>query len=310
MQKNSFRRAVGRYFSYVAVSVTLIFCVGCYTPNLLDETSPTLPQLDIHSFGSNVEAVDLPVENEESMRGVFVNAGEGAPVVLHFLGGGDTLTAYKKVAGKMVWIGDAVLALLDLGFSSLILDYRGVGRSNGKQNSQQLPIDAHVAWEEAVLRAGGDGRRVVLRAISLGTLAAASLLEEGAKPGAIILIAPLRADTVTTNWIRVRRSSIAAFFGKIFLRKPLAVEMETAISQTHGLLTIIFGMRDELLPSSEQKLLRVAARKAGALIIDRDQSHLPLVRDAYHLLPEEYISYALLLRKMRKLEVPTIGPLH
>jgi hypothetical protein len=133
-----------------------------------------------------------------------------------------------------------------------------------------------------------------LRATSLGTLAAASLLEGGAKPGAVILIAPLRAQTVAVHWLRARRSTRAAFLGRLFLRRPLTVNQESAISGTRVPLFIVFGMHDELLPGTERKLLLEAAREVGATVVKRDQAHLPLVRDAHRLIPGEHALYTLL----------------
>ncbi|MDH3600153.1 MAG: lysophospholipase [Candidatus Tectomicrobia bacterium] len=264
--------------------------VGRFTPNLLGEAAQ--PQLGPQDFGLRAVAVELPIGKGEHLRGVFVNAGRGAPVVLHLLGGGETLTARTKVAGEMVWVGDVVRDLVALGLSSLVLDYRGVGRSSGKRDSRQIPADAYVAWEEAVRRAGGHTRRVALRATSLGTLAAASLIEGGAMPGAIMLVAPLRAQTVAVHWLRARRSSLAAFLGWLFLRRPLAADQEQAISEMRAPLLIVFGIRDELLPSAERQRLLAAARAVGATVVERDQEHLPLMRDAHRLMPGERALYA------------------
>ena len=83
---------------------------------------PTMaPEFDTTAFGVGAEPVDLAIADGTRLRGVFVDAGEGTPVVLHLLGGGTTWTARSKVAGRTVWIGDAMRELRALGLSSLVV---------------------------------------------------------------------------------------------------------------------------------------------------------------------------------------------
>jgi pimeloyl-ACP methyl ester carboxylesterase len=194
------------------------------------------------------------------------------------------------VAGGDVWIGDVLRGLTRLGFSSLVLDYRGVGRSGGARDSRQLPADAAAAWGEALRRAGS-AERIVLRAMSLGTLAAASLIERGIRPGAVILIAPLRARTVAAHWVRARRSWLAAFLSRAVLREPLAVDQDRAISRTGAPLLLVVGSRDELLFERERRRLVAAALGVGGLVVERDLDHRSLMRAAHGLLPEELALY-------------------
>ena len=127
------------------IFITPFLVTGCFTPNLFGETPP--PHLEPLDFGPGAEAVKLRVGERDWLRGVFVNAGNNAPLVLHLLGGGETLTARHQVAGKVVWVGDTIRELARLGLSSLVVDYRGVGRSDGHRHSRYMLADARVAWD-------------------------------------------------------------------------------------------------------------------------------------------------------------------
>lgn len=99
-----------------------------------------------------------------------------------------------------------------LGWSSLVLDYRGLGRSDGRRDAGRLRADGRAMWREAVRRAGGAPGRVVVRAASLGSLVAADLLARGGdgidessdgRPAGAVLVAPVRASTVGRHaWCR------------------------------------------------------------------------------------------------------------
>ncbi|MBK8095534.1 MAG: alpha/beta hydrolase [Planctomycetes bacterium] len=147
------------------------------------------------------EIVQVALANGQRLRGAFVPAGPDAPVVLHLLDATNSATLgclpytpeHRRTGNPALW------DLQDLGFASLILDYRGVGASDGERSVEHLIDDARVMYREAVRRAGDDESRVCIRSISMGTIAAAALIREGIRPAQWTLIAPVEGQTVVYN---------------------------------------------------------------------------------------------------------------
>lgn len=74
----------------------------------------------------------------------------------------------------------------DLGLSTLIIDYRGYGRSSGEPSEEGTYLDAAAAWRHATQMLGFTAGRIVLFGESLGGGVAAQLAAEN-RPAALIL---------------------------------------------------------------------------------------------------------------------------
>lgn len=254
---------------------------ACITPPLvMSGGAPTV------AFGPRrvewgAELVEVALEPGMSLRGVFVPAGAGAPLVLHFLGSSGSVTIPQRAEGLEFDFDELFGALRELGFASLALDYRGVGASDGERDPRNVPTDALAAWNEALRRVDGDSTRITLRGMSLGTLAVASLLERGVEPARVVLFAPVRAETAAANWLRERRGSLAAWFATPFLARPMRVDLLAALERSSAPLTVVVGLRDALLPPRERTELVALVRARGGALLELDLDHLRLVHAAY-----------------------------
>lgn len=76
--------------------------------------------------------------------------------------------------------------LHDLGLATLIIDYRGFGRSGGEPSEAGTYRDAEAAWDYLVETRGTDPGRVVIFGRSLGSAVAAHLAARH-RPGALVL---------------------------------------------------------------------------------------------------------------------------
>jgi uncharacterized protein len=74
----------------------------------------------------------------------------------------------------------------DLGLATLIIDYRGYGRSGGTPSEQGTYLDAAAAWQHATQVLGFTADRIVLFGESLGGGVAAQLATT-TRPGALVL---------------------------------------------------------------------------------------------------------------------------
>lgn len=308
----------------VAVGVLGLVVSSCFTPPAVMEAGR--PAIDLASFPPGTELVELPVEDGAVLRGVFVPGPPGAPVVLHLLeatgsisfGGMPMGTIYKghdepsasprdwhapppalpaldpedglprernEKAGAVQY--NFVASLRALGLSTLVVDYEGVGASSGERSPLNLRRDARAAWDEAVRRAGGDPRRVVLRGTSLGSLAAATLLADGVEPAAVTLLAPVRAESVTENFARPGYGDVVAAFAGWLLRDPVDVDLLATIESLRVPLLVVVPADDFLLPESERALLAQAVARAGGTLVTRHEGHVELAVASRDLLCSE-----------------------
>jgi len=232
------------------------------------------------------EVVQLSPAPGTTLRGLFVPAQPGAPVVLHLLESSATVGMARP------WHQDLFRHLVDLGLASLMVDYAGVGLSSGERSPDHLLRDARAMWEEALRRAGGDPARVIVRGASLGTISTSLLLRDGVRPGLVVLILPVRAETVVTRFAR-------SFYGLLpglaasWLYAPVTdVDVVREIAGFEGPLLVIGTTGEILLSDEEQADLEAAVARAGGRWRTRPGGHLSVAAEARAGLPEELVHYA------------------
>ncbi|MBL8802622.1 MAG: alpha/beta hydrolase [Planctomycetes bacterium] len=272
----------------LVVVALLAFCpLGCVTPPLVMSGGAGCLELGPRRLAWGASPADVRLASGEHLRGVWVPAGPDAPLVLHFLGSSGSVTIPQSAQGLSFDVDDLFGALRERGFASLAFDYRGVGASDGERDPRQVPEDALAMWNEALRRVDGDSSRITLRGMSLGTLALASLLERGAAPARAVFVAPVRAESAASNWVRDRYGAVAAWFASPFFARPMRVDLLAALSRTSAPLFLALGSRDALLRPSERRQVAELAASRGAQVLELDLDHLRLVHAGYTLLEFE-----------------------
>ena len=294
----------------LALAAALV-ATGCFTPPVLMPGGH--PELDptADSYPPGSERVELRADEDTVLRGVFMPSDPGAPVVLHLLESGGSVTGnhYDTVnlnfGGRAVW-----WQLADRGYASLCIDYAGVGASDGEADVHQLPRDARAAWDEAVRRAGGP-ERVLVRGISLGAVAAAGLLDEGARPAAVVLAAPVDPDTVVERYGELAYGVVLTWLAELVFADPSEVDLAATLAAGHVPVAVWGSQGDELLPPEDAEPLQAALESAGGTWHDQTsrgmtlgqlvvKNHVRLATGARSMLPEE----ADWLRERLPVEVP------
>ncbi len=239
------------------------------------------PKLEVteHNFPPGSELVELESDGS-TLRGAFVPSDPDAPVVLHLLEsmGSVTYGTHHALGYPLLW------QLRDRGFASLMVDYRGIGASEGWRSPRNVREDAQAMFAEALRRTRGRSHRVVIRGSSFGTLAAASLLKHGARPRAVTLIAPVRAETVAKNWFYHYYHPFLAKAVTAFLRLPMRVDIVRALRRWRGPLLVSAPEDDYVLPPREQPLIRDTVRRRGARWVSTPYTH------AGHVLANHWLS--------------------
>ncbi|MDZ7787100.1 MAG: alpha/beta hydrolase [Halofilum sp. (in: g-proteobacteria)] len=121
--------------------------------------------------------VSLTTDDGIRIAGWFVDGPtDDAPVVLFFHGN----------AGDMSHRLGTLSALHDLGAATLMIDYRGYGRSGGRPDEDGLYQDARAAWQWLTDEAGYAPDRIVLFGRSLGGPVAAWLAARHEPAGLVL----------------------------------------------------------------------------------------------------------------------------
>ncbi len=242
-------------------------------PLVRDERRPAL-------YPASAEWIEVSARDGTHLRGVFVPADPGAPVVLALL------EAQSSVAEHPRGYRELVERLGDAGFATLACDWRGVGISGGSRSADHLGEDAAALFAEAVRRAGGDASRVAVRGVSLGTLALAELLASGAAPGAALYVAPVRNATFAERQAGEMFGGAAGGVARLSFRRVPGVDPAEALAQS-TVPTLVILLKDEsYLSDAERAELRDAV--AG--------------RDNVRLLEPELVPGALILGERGLLE--------
>ncbi len=117
------------------------------------------------SIGLDYKSVEFRTEDDVRLHGWFVPATVPRGVVLFFHGN----------AGNISHRLDSLRIFHDLGFSTLIFDYRGYGQSQGHVTERGTYLDAAAAWNYLTVEMGFDEADIVLFGRSLGAAVAAQL---------------------------------------------------------------------------------------------------------------------------------------
>ena len=158
---------------YVAV-VALVYLFQSrllYFPEIGRE-APTTPR----TVGLAFEEVWLDVEPQVKLHAWYVPRIEpkGVALILHGNAG--------SIALRVDWLR----MFHDMGYASLVVDYRGYGRSTGSPSEQGTYADAQAAWDHLVRERGYAARDIVILGESLGGSIAAWLAARAA-PRALVL---------------------------------------------------------------------------------------------------------------------------
>ena len=237
---------------------------GCVVPDAIP--SAGVRRFDAAAAGlpASAEPVEIQVDPEVCIRGAFVAAGPEAPVMVHLLGAKESATEDPTHGGGRRAIHELVAA----GVASLIVDYEGVGLSDGDTDVRNFPRDALAIWGEAVRRAGGRPDRVAIRATSMGCIAAALILDAGARPASVTLIAPIRPDTVVQRYTTLKGGWFRGWVSGLIVRDVADVDLlDVAAAGTPPLLVFACA-NDELLSRDDQFELRVEVLSGGGCWIE------------------------------------------
>lgn len=208
-----------------------------YFPNLPGRELLTSPA----AIGLDYETVKITTADRITLDGWFVPASPAKGVILFLHGNGGNISHRL----------DSLRIFNNLGFSTLIIDYRGYGRSQGKPSEQGTYLDAEAAWRYLTEVRNVRERQIVIFGRSLGGAVAAHLAAQ-ATPKALVLesvftsVPDLGAELYP--WLPVRLLSRFDYNVAERLRKISCPVL------------IVHSPDDEIIPFAHGRALYAAAR--------------------------------------------------
>ena len=219
----------------------------------------------LSEYPSGARLVEIQVDENTNLHGIYVPADKGAPLVICFQATGRSVAPPKQ---DDVYIGLSPLTrhLQGLGLSTLVFDYRGVGISTGSRNSEKLLDDSRAIWKEAMSFVVDRPERVVLRGTSLGSLALAALIADGVQPASAVVISPIRGETVVRNAGTVKFGRWLTKIAVSFLKEVTKIDIVDALAAAATQILVIASPNDAFLLKDEQDMLRRAIRGKGTWV--------------------------------------------
>lgn len=259
-------------------TLALLVCASCIAPPALIAPHKLDRDRFLASYPPGTERVEIEVEPDVRLRGVFVPSQPHAPVVLHLL------ESSGSVAAPKLHFGIVTRQLADLGYASLVVDYTGIGLSDGSTSVDHLERDALAMWREAERRA--DGAPVWIRATSLGAIPTAQLLAHGERPAGIVLVVPVFADTAVRRFARDFHGAVAGYFAALAFRDIAPVDVAAELQRSKVPTLVVTSVEDSLLSDDDRSRLSTALYETGRVTY-RDGTHLQVGLEAHALFPEE-----------------------
>lgn len=163
---------------------------------------------------------------------------------------GTVLFLHGNAGNVSYWVGVAE-AFREVGWSTLLLDYRGYGRSEGEPSEEGTYLDARAAWRWLVETRGIDPSEVVVIGRSLGGGVATWLCEKHPVAGLVLESTFTSvADVVAKIWpVPGIRSLVTLGYPSLARMPRLEVP-----------LLVVHGRDDELVPFEHGRALFDAAR--------------------------------------------------
>jgi uncharacterized protein len=214
-------------------ALLLVLSVGCVDADRYLVFLPT--QVDAYTLPGN----RIP---QEELEEIALTSSDGTRIFAMLASATSTAPAMLFLHGQAENIDEAwgrTMALYDLGYQVLVLDYRGYGKSEGEPSEDGLYLDAQAGFDLLLAR-GIPRSRLVIVGFSMGT-GVASHLAATNDSAALVLAAPFTS---------MRAIVEGSFPGGIPPGWVSEVEMDTLarISSIGAPLVVAHGDDDDRIP--------------------------------------------------------------
>ena len=227
-------------FGYALLLTFLYFYQSrlLFLPNLPSRAITTLPS----SVNLAYEPVTLVTSDKVHLDGWFIPAPGERGVILFCHGN----------AGNISHRLDSLLLFHKMGFSTLIFDYRGYGRSQGRPSEAGTYLDVEAAWRYLTSKRSIAPSRIILFGRSLGAAVAAHQAALH-PPGALI---------VESSFTSVPDMAAELYpFLPARLLSRLDYNVQELLQRVSCPLLVVHSRDDEIIPFRHGRTLYAAANE-------------------------------------------------
>jgi uncharacterized protein len=220
------------------------------------------------AYGVSFSDVTIPIPSG-ALHGWWMPSTPEAPVILYLHGNGGNIGAYASQAAR----------LRSLGYSVLIIDYRGYGQSSGPFPSEsRVYEDAESAWNwltESSLNSGALGpqgripaSQICIYGHSLGGAVAIELARHHPEAAALIVESSFTSAIAMAKHLQI--------FRLFPLRSLLNHHFESLAKLPELRMPVLFmhGTRDLTVPCRMSRELHAAASEPKQLVIFQGAMHM------------------------------------
>ena len=226
------------------------------------------------NYGVSFENVTIP-GSSFALHGWWMPAATDAPVMLYFHGNGGNIGAYASQAAR----------LRNLGYSVLIIDYRGYGQSSGPfPCEERVYEDAELAWSW-LTGTMKTARQICIYGHSLGGAVAVEMATRHPDAAALIVESSFTSALAMGKHLLVFR---------IFPLRMLLHHHFKSIAKVPTLrMPVLFmhGTRDLTVPCRMSRELHAAAAERKQLVIFRGAMHMNCGESAPDLYRDSVTSF-------------------
>ncbi|MBI5901822.1 MAG: alpha/beta hydrolase [Rhodocyclales bacterium] len=196
------------------------------------------------SMGLRFDSLTLTTDDGEKLDAWHVPARNTA-------GARALVIVFHGNAGNVGHRLDYLRMFHDLGYASLIFDYRGYGRSSGQPSEDGTYLDAAAAWRHGTQTLGYPATKIVLFGESLGA-AVATQLAAIQRPGALVLASTFTSvpdlGSAIYPWLPVR------------LLARIRYDTRKRLATVGTPVLVIHSRSDDIIPFTHGEQLFAAAK--------------------------------------------------
>lgn len=244
------------------------FNFGFAAPLLHPAGVREVPIDEFRAFAPRTEIVELDVGGGAILRGVFtptLGAVVRRGVVLHLLPARASLTTGMHTGkGQPSGVRECAWFYAQLGWDSLMLDYRGIGASSGKRAPEHFAVDG-LAMLAAARQRMRVGDRLLVRAVSIGCLPLAALLDAGAHFDGAVAHAPVEAATLVGHGTQEMLGGLLGGFVARLFRQPDVPDLTSGLAGAPRSLFVL-PEQDRFHAPVESQALERAALEHGHVV--------------------------------------------
>jgi hypothetical protein len=192
-------------------------------------------------IGLDYESVTINTSDNVRLHGWFVKAAKQRGTLLFFHGN----------AGNISHRLDSLRIFNNLGLSTLIIDYRGYGQSQGRISEEGTYLDAEAAWLYLTEQKGIDPKRIIVFGRSFGGAVAANLSTDN--PSAALIL-----ESVFSSVPDMAASLYPIFPVRLLSRYQY--DTRKALRSISTPVLIVHSPDDEIIPFENGRILFDSAR--------------------------------------------------